>query len=43
VGVDEIALKRGHRDFVVVRAPLESGGIAVLAVLSDRKKEVSFR
>ena len=40
VGVDEIALKRGHRDFVVVvTAPLESGGIAVLAVLSDRKQE----
>lgn len=40
LGLDEIALKKGHRDWVVlVTAKLEGGGIAILAVLADRKKE----
>ena len=40
VGVDEIALKRGHRDYVVlVTVPLRPKGVEVLAVLADRKKE----
>jgi transposase len=40
IGLDETALKRGHRDFVVlVTAPLEGGGVEILAVLPDRKKE----
>jgi transposase len=40
LGLDEIALKRGHRDFVtLVTAPLEVGGVEILAVLADRKKE----
>ena len=40
IGLDEIALKRGHRDFVVlVTVPLEGGGVEILAVLADRKKE----
>ena len=40
VGVDEIALKRGHRDYVVlVTVPLVPKGVKVLAVLDDRKKE----
>lgn len=40
IGIDEIALKKGHRDFVaVITAPLAGGGIAILAVLEDRKKE----
>jgi transposase len=40
IGLDEIARKQGHRDFVVlVTAPLEEGGVEVLAVLADRKKE----
>jgi hypothetical protein len=40
LGLDEIALKRGHRDFVtLVTAPLEGGGVEILAVLADRKKE----
>ena len=40
LGIDEIALKRGHRDFVVlVTVPLEGGGVEILAVLADRKKE----
>jgi transposase len=40
IGIDEIALKRGHRAFVVlVTAPLAGGGVEILAVLGDRKKE----
>jgi len=39
LGLDEIALKKGHRDFVVIvttRAP--DGRISILAVLPDREK-----
>jgi transposase len=33
IGIDEIALKRGHRDVVaLVTAPLEGGGVEILAV-----------
>ena len=40
LGLDEIALKKGHRDWVVlVTAKLEGGGVAILAVLADRRKE----
>ncbi len=40
LGLDEIALKRGHRDFVtLVTVPLEGGGVEILAVLAGRKKE----
>jgi transposase len=40
LGLDEIALKRGHRDFVtLVTVPLEGGGVEIVAVLPDRKKE----
>jgi transposase len=40
IGIDEIALTRGHRDFVVlVTTPLAGGGVEILAVLGDRKKE----
>jgi transposase len=40
IGLDEIALKRGHRDFVVlVTVPRAGGGVEILAVLADRKKE----
>jgi len=39
-GLDEIALKRGHRDVVtLVTVPLEGGGVEIVAVLPDRKKE----
>jgi len=39
LGVDEIALKRGHRDYVVmVTTPLTTG-VEVLAVLPDRQKQ----
>jgi transposase len=40
LGLDEIALKKGHRDFVViVTARSAAGEVKVLAVLPDRKKE----
>lgn len=40
LGLDEIALRTGHRDWVVlVTTWLEGGGVAILAVLEDRKKE----
>ena len=39
LGLDEIALKKGHRDFVViVTARLPEGQIAILGVLPDREK-----
>lgn len=40
MGLDEIALKKGHQDFVVIVSTLRSdGGLAILGVLPDRKKE----
>jgi transposase len=40
IGIDEIALKRGHRDFVVlVTTPRAGGGVDILAGLGDRKQE----
>jgi transposase len=40
LGLDEIALKKGHRDFVViVTARSATGEVKVLAVLPDRKKQ----
>jgi transposase len=40
LGLDEIALKKGHRDFVViVTGKALSGEVKVLAVLPDRKKQ----
>ena len=44
LGLDEIALKKGHRDFVViVTARSAQGEVKVLAVLADRKKETVKR
>jgi transposase len=41
LGLDEIALKKGHRDFVViVTGKAMSGEVKVLAVLPDRKKQM---
>jgi transposase len=38
MGLDAMALKRGHRACVtLVTAPLEAGGVEILAVLADRK------
>jgi len=40
LGLDEIALKKGHRDFVViVTARLPNGRLAILGVLPDREKD----
>ncbi len=40
VGLDEIALKKGHRDYVViVTARLKDGQVKVLAILPNREKE----
>ena len=40
LGLDEIALKKGHRDFVtIVSAQPPGGELTVLAVLPDRCKE----
>jgi transposase len=39
IGIDEIALKRGHRDFVVIVTTLSQSGVAILAVLPDRKQQ----
>jgi transposase len=40
LGLDEIALKKGHRDFVViVTTHLEDGRVAILGVLPNREKE----
>jgi transposase len=40
LGMDEIALKKGHRDFVtVVSARLEDQRIVILGVLKNREKD----
>ncbi len=40
IGIDEISLKKGHRDFVtIVSAKTKSGDLSVIAVLPDRFKE----
>ena len=42
IGMDEIALKRGKRDFVLVITTQQADGrVAILAVLPDRKKETA--
>ena len=38
-GLDEIALKKGHKDFVVIVSTRIHGVTQILAVLPDRKKE----
>jgi transposase len=40
LGVDEIALQKGHRDFVtIVTARLANGRVRILGVLPDRQKD----
>ena len=40
LGLDEIALKKGHRDFVtIVTARLAGGRVAILGILPDRQKD----
>ena len=39
IGLDEISLKKGHKDFVVIVSARIGNEIKILAVLKDRKKE----
>ena len=39
IGVDEISIKKGHKDFVVIITAFINGELRVLAVLKDRKKD----
>jgi len=39
IGLDEIALKKGHKDFIVIISTIINGTIKILAILKDRKKE----
>ena len=40
IGIDEIALRKGRKDYVaIITAQQAAGRVVVLAVLSDRKKE----
>ena len=39
LGMDEIALKRGHRDFVVLLTTPTVSGVEILAVLENRKRD----
>jgi transposase len=38
LGIDEISLKRGHRDFVAIVTRKTAQGVDILGVLSDRKQ-----
>jgi len=42
-GLDEIALKKGHKDFVVIVSTRINDSVKILAVLPDRKKETVKR
>ncbi len=40
VGIDEVAMKKGHKDFAaVITARQDNGEVVVLAVLANRKKK----
>lgn len=39
IGIDEISLKRGYRDFVAIVTTKSPEGVQVLGVLADRKQE----
>jgi transposase len=39
IGIDEIALRKGKRDFVLIITTQQADRVAILAVLADRKKE----
>jgi len=43
LGLDEIALKKGHRDFVVIVSSRYEGRTQLLGVLPDRKKETVLK
>jgi len=40
IGIDEIALRKGHRDFITIVTVREEGGkVGILGVLGDKKKQ----
>ena len=39
IGIDEISLKKGHQDFVVIVTAYTADGIRILAVLKNKEKE----
>lgn len=39
IGIDEISIKKGHKDFVVIITAFIAGELRILAVLKDRKKD----
>jgi transposase len=39
LGLDEISLKKGHKDFVTIVSTRVNGEVQILAILKDRKKE----
>ena len=39
IGLDEISLKKGHKDFIAIISTIINGTIKILAILGDRKKE----
>ena len=39
LGIDEISLKRGHRDFVVIITTPTADGVDILGVLVDRQQQ----
>lgn len=39
LGIDEISLKKGHKDFVTIISAYIDGHLRVIAVLKDRKKQ----
>jgi len=39
IGLDEISLKKGHKDFVTIVSAYIEGSVQLLAVLTDRNKE----
>jgi transposase len=39
IGIDEISVKRGHRDYIAIVTTKSATGVVILGVLGDRKKE----
>ncbi len=39
IGIDEIALKKGHKDFVTIVSAYIEGQLRIIATLKDRKKK----
>lgn len=39
LGIDEISLKKGHKDFVTIVSAVVDEKVKVIALLKDRKKQ----